>query len=490
MGAVARSVQYLTNRSLWGDEANLALNIIDRSYGELLGVLDHNQAAPLGFLWGEKLAVQIGGNNEYALRLLPFIASLISLFVFYRLVLQYCSTLAAPIAIALFAGGRYTLYFATELKPYSSDVAIALVLFWLLVGIRHQILTDKQTMGFACLGSIAIWLAYPTVFVLGGLAGWDLATASPGKRLKLIVNRWRVYAAWLVSFSLFYYLTIANTLSNEDLSSSWESRYPDSWQDILWVFDALGRFFYHPLGFSGMSDGVGIFAFILGCIVWYRRDRPIWLAFTAPIIATLVAAYLRTYPFRDRLILFLAPLGMAIVAEGIAALLRLNRVNLAKPTLTTIISGILAIICSFALIVPVVYRVSSFTFYPQLKHEVKPVLAYVVRRVSPQDKIYIYTEGNAASVYYTKLNGYDNLDITYGTTSFALKGKTLLEKQQQLGAELQHLKGDRVWFILRADSPVEREILQYLDRIGQRQDSFRQTGASAYLYILRADNPS
>jgi len=120
LGILVRTVQYFSNRSLWGDEVDLALNIINRSYGELSQVLDHNQAAPLGFLWLEKLATQIWGNSEYALRLIPFIASILSLGLFYRLVRQSSSSLAAPIAIALFACGRYTLYFATELKPYSS----------------------------------------------------------------------------------------------------------------------------------------------------------------------------------------------------------------------------------------------------------------------------------------------------------------------------------------------------------------------------------
>jgi len=35
-GFVIRLVQYLSNRSLWGDEASIALNIINRSYQELL----------------------------------------------------------------------------------------------------------------------------------------------------------------------------------------------------------------------------------------------------------------------------------------------------------------------------------------------------------------------------------------------------------------------------------------------------------------------
>jgi hypothetical protein len=65
-GIVIRLVQYLNNRSLWLDEVNLALNIINRSYSELLNTLDYNQAAPPGFLWIEKLVTQLLGNNEYA----------------------------------------------------------------------------------------------------------------------------------------------------------------------------------------------------------------------------------------------------------------------------------------------------------------------------------------------------------------------------------------------------------------------------------------
>jgi hypothetical protein len=327
LGVLVRTVQYLSNRSLWGDEVNLALNIIDRSYGELSQVLDNNQAAPLGFLWVEKLATQIWGNSEYALRLFPFLSSIVSLGVFYLLV-RYSSALAAPIAIALFAGGRYTLYFATELKPYSSDVAIALSLFWLLVKTQHKILQTREIIAFACLGSLAIWFSYPAIFVLAGLSGWNLVTASKKSLVKIIINRLGIYFTWLASFGSFYFLTIANTLSNEDLSSSWESRYPDSWSDILWVFDALGRFFYHPMGFLGFTDGIGIFAFIVGCVVCYRRNRNIFLALVSPLVATIIAAYLHKYPFRDRLVLFLAPLAMIIVAEGIAFMLtKLNTVK-------------------------------------------------------------------------------------------------------------------------------------------------------------------
>lgn len=74
--------QYLYNRSLWADEAVLALNIVNRSYLELLQPLDYDQAAPIGFLIVEKFAVQLFGDNEYSLRLFPLLSGIISLLLF------------------------------------------------------------------------------------------------------------------------------------------------------------------------------------------------------------------------------------------------------------------------------------------------------------------------------------------------------------------------------------------------------------------------
>jgi len=132
-GVAVRFVQYLSNRSLWGDEASISLNIVSRTYQELLEPLSYNQAAPPGFLTVEKLAVQVFGNSEYSLRLFPLLASAIALLAFYRLATHYTSQITAPIAIAFFACLPYLVYYATEVKQYSSDVAIAILLFLLLV---------------------------------------------------------------------------------------------------------------------------------------------------------------------------------------------------------------------------------------------------------------------------------------------------------------------------------------------------------------------
>src|SRR5690242_6975664 len=71
LGTFVRLQHYLFNRSLWADEASIALKIVNDSVAAFLHPLAFSQAAPFGFLLIEKFSVLIFGNSEYSLRLFP-----------------------------------------------------------------------------------------------------------------------------------------------------------------------------------------------------------------------------------------------------------------------------------------------------------------------------------------------------------------------------------------------------------------------------------
>jgi len=153
-GVAVRLVEYLSNRSLWADEAVLALNIVNRSYLELLQPLDYDQGAQIGFLMVEKFAVQILGNNEYALRLFPFICGVGSLFLFYELGKKWLLKSGVTISLLLFACLKYLVYYSAEVKQYSSDVTITILLY--LLPLAKQKLNRGQMIKYCLVGAIAI----------------------------------------------------------------------------------------------------------------------------------------------------------------------------------------------------------------------------------------------------------------------------------------------------------------------------------------------
>ena len=80
-------LRYAANRSLWLDEAYLTESILTYSARQLATTdFLHWQAAPVGFLLLEKLAVTLLGTGEHALRLVPLLAGVASVPLFYLVV--------------------------------------------------------------------------------------------------------------------------------------------------------------------------------------------------------------------------------------------------------------------------------------------------------------------------------------------------------------------------------------------------------------------
>src|ERR1700722_9171530 len=80
VGVAIRLVRLFIPYPIWDDEARLALNLLDRDYSGLTRQLDNYQVAPVLFLWIERFAVVTIGTQDWALRLVPFLAAIGGLF--------------------------------------------------------------------------------------------------------------------------------------------------------------------------------------------------------------------------------------------------------------------------------------------------------------------------------------------------------------------------------------------------------------------------
>src|SRR5688572_19926928 len=169
LGTLLRIRQFLSDRSLWLDEAMLALNIVTRSFSELLEPLLHSQAAPLGFLFFEKIIVKLFGNHEFSLRIFPLLMGVIAIFLMLRVTKAYVGDSGCFLGLGLFVLSEKLIYYSSEVKQYSSDVTLTLALLLLAPKCFEPNASPKRLMTFALAASVCVWFSHPIVFVIGGI---------------------------------------------------------------------------------------------------------------------------------------------------------------------------------------------------------------------------------------------------------------------------------------------------------------------------------
>jgi hypothetical protein len=492
-GILLRLWQYGVNRSLWTDEAALALNIVERSLPQLLQPLSYDQAAPLGFLWMEKLAVMLFGNTEYALRLFPLLAGIAAIFLFYQLAKQYLSPAATLFALILFCSARDLIYYTSEVKQYSSDVAIALLCFFLVQPLTKPSLSRCKVGCMAIGGAILIWFSHPAIFTLFGVGVVVLVFRRLTTPLR---SSWRsvllIFTLWLLSFAGVYWLSLGNIRSSEYLQNYWIDRgaFPTELWDVNWLIHSTFDFFKKPLGFAMPFDAIALGCFVLGSIHLFRRNKWQVPLLLSPAIATLAAAYLQKYPFHSRLILFLTPFIFLLVGQGIASLWHWQFVTSERAARQLTVRSVVFLLI-FSLISVPVFDAGSLLVKPRLKEEIKPVLNYIRQHRQAQDKLYVFQRGIRTFQYYAPKYGYQPEDYIVGVDDLdAQDGDTLTDaERQRYRTDLNQLRGHpRVWILSsHVRLKAERQFIRKtLNSMGKKLDAFESRDAYVDLYDLRS----
>ncbi|HDH53315.1 MAG TPA: hypothetical protein ENH24_02395, partial [Nitrospirae bacterium] len=204
IGIALRLVRYLHNTPLWFDESVIAVDIFKRPLTDFINPSpDYTQTGPLGFYILSKLAVQLFGNSEYALRLAPLLFGIASLFLFYKVAKEIVRPGAVPVALALFAVLDPLIFYSSELKPYSGDVAFSLLVLSLAT---HKIKTFniRHIVIFSVVGAAAVLSSHPAVFVLAGAGAGLILSCLKRKEWARLRGILIVCMIWALSFIAVY----------------------------------------------------------------------------------------------------------------------------------------------------------------------------------------------------------------------------------------------------------------------------------------------
>ena len=393
MGIVLRSMVYAYNRPLWLDECQIARSILDRSIFGFFSSLEGLQSAPPLFMMTVKLFSLIFGIKEFALRMFPFLCGLITILVFYKFSkLFLIRKWSVIIASFLFAVNRELIYYAEELKQYSSDVLFYMLTFLILNKLSLKNLSIKKTILYSFVVSLLPMFSFPASFVIGA---WFIR--------EIIFNKFKyikkfiIFCIPIAFVNILYCIYVIIPQHYGQIN-----RFENYWSlgfinlNLVYDFKILKQnlvFFFSPTHLSLLK----ILLIIFGTYYVFRRIKSLKnILLITSLFFIFLASYLHMYPIFGRTALYTIPLLIVFITKPF------DYLSIKKKWYSLIISAIF--ICAFWGYNP--SYLINFDNYNPLKirphtNNAKYLMKKLIRKYNGKDCIVINVASYPEFFYYS-----------------------------------------------------------------------------------------
>jgi hypothetical protein len=481
LGALLRVRQYLTGRSLWADEAMLALNIVNRNFAGMFKPLDYDQGAPIGFLLIEKIFNTVVGSGELALRLFPLLVGLTSLWLFYLLLKRITNTAGLLTALALFVFNPRLIYYSSEVKQYIVDVAVTISLLLIAEPVFRVSPQKKDFAWLTLAGLVALWFSHPVLFVLAGI-GLALVIIYLRRQdypnLRLIMG---MGILWVLEIGLLYLLILKALSQNAYMREYWQGAFLPipPWNNLGWFMTAVNQNISIQFGIPYATFLV-FTLMVIGWIALLFNNKNYAIAFVCIFLITLVASALGLYPVFERMILFLIPIGLVLLGKTVEVLYqRLQRYQFLSVFSVAMLAG-------FLVYGSLVTSLQSFVAPKYFEH-IRPTMEHLRDSWKDRDGIYISYGALSAFRFYAPFYGLESIPYDFGR-------REDYKNPQNILSQLDSFKGQpRVWILFshvyeKGDFNERDFLLNYLNQIGEKRREFRVPGTSVFLYLYDLRN--
>ena len=488
LAILVRALLFFQIPALWCDEALTANKLIFVPLKFLIqpeGSAHHiMHAYPVGFLALTKLMINIFGVSELSLRLIPFISGILALFIFRRLARIIFKPLWDLLALTLFSFSYPLIYHSFQLKPYSSDVFVAVILLLTSVVILKQ-KNQIDPVHVCIIGMYSLLFAFPAVFIVFPLIFlWVLDEILEKKYLDFASGRLKTFVFLSICQIAYFWFSLRHFLSDPQLKEFWGKNFVlmDA-PAVIW--ENVYNFF--PSTFMPIL-------ILLGIILIIRRSFWYAFVFLLPMMALFIAWLIQIYPFAERTILFLTPFFAILTTYGCEQFSVIFR----RTGVTRLIASILIIFLLLPMFLKLFPLLNHFSF----GEDVRPLVGFLKDNRMPNEDLYVNDLGEQSFRFYRFLIGEDNDDYTgtigSGILNFKDKDGIFIGFEPDI-EDISYLNEDgnffilpdrpnnvikpgRAWFLLAHTKPSKSILFNYLDSIGT-QIMVKESDVDAVLYL-------
>lgn len=335
------------------------------------------------------------GVNEFALRLLPFIAGIATLFFLWLFVRD----LIRPVAIQwyllwMLSFSAAALRYSTEFKQYSVDMAVVLGLIAWAWHSRDKAWTGSRCIMWSLAGASAIWICMPSVFALAAIGiafSGRIFRHEPSHLFKILIP----VICWLNSFALYYYLILRADIGSEYLQQFHAPYFidllPRSISQMQKSFEILLGVFRSMVDKSAVSLIFAIASVCLGSIYLIRKQRFLACLLIIPVGLCLLASHLHLFSLLERVALFLVPLLLLLMGTGLTQIIQF------KPKWTIPIVGIIALFT--------IYNQKGLSYFSTRMEfeDSKSTMRYMAGQKQIGEPIFVPADAVPAFVFYNEM---------------------------------------------------------------------------------------
>lgn len=454
------------------------MNIIERSYLELLEPMHSVQVAPIGFLWIQRALFDLLGPHDWVFRIFPLLIYIVGSITLYKLLHMLPLKKNVILVMAsLFVFCQPLIYYASEIKQYGSDVAIAIILMYTIL--RAYRTKQQQLIILSVVGIMAITLSNVSVIILtvAGSYRWFQIYKKTENVVNVLITP---IIVWLVTFGLYFFFFIHNHPTREFMASYWQSfaympLNPFSREFVVFWAQTYEFIFGKILGANPkvpVLHHLFAIAWLIGVGTLIKRKQWGYLyLLLGPFFIHILLSALQIYPFVWRVSLYLQPFFALLCAIGFVSFTEfiISKIKLRRLRVALIFPGLSLLL------------ITLYTF-PKDREEFKESYEYMLLQKQPKDHLFINPGAYNTWLYYD-LIGYIKRDIPH---EHGVPNRSDFTRHNK---QLDSLKG-RVWFLSAHDyyddsnlNMFESQyILDYLKAKGARVlDKKKSVGSAIYL---------
>jgi hypothetical protein len=506
LGCALRLVQFGANSSLWLDELQLARNIVDESFTDLLTTtLSHWQVAPPAFLAIQKALILLFGPSDWALRIVPLVASLLGLMLFERVAKRLLSAEGAVVAVGMLALSPLLVHLGSVVKQYSTDVFATVAVMWIFLALCRSQGRNLHRILLGIAGGLLSLLSTPVVVVsTGACLALGGRAARSGLTKRTILRRFGLPLAVWATVALagsVWATRLVSPSTTEFMTEVWSAGFaPSLLENPTWIVeravdDLVPGMLFSPymgdmIGPADWTQSPALAWSVLGlaligvAALAARKRHAVLVALTTPAVLTLGLSRIGVYPISERTTAFLLPVGLLLVARGVQELHR------HLPYQRTLGLVVLALILA-----PSAMAVGQLS-PPYSLRDNRALVQWLARNRATDDVVYAHYGAVPALEYYGRRLGID--DWVAGTY---LRGPPSAKYGQirTLLQEVDRFRGSAGFWVVFGWVPGRGEeraaLLCYLDAIGEETLSHwfneppKATPVSAHRYDL-GDSPA